>query len=111
MYSVFRASHSARRLAGSSRRIVFVILRTGRLSSVALHPASRQRSYGRLQAGDGLPEEDFHFSDMIYRVRNANYSKGETVGIAMSESTIRWSVFSENIAFTSTARRFSLTHI
>jgi len=55
-------------LAGSPvhlRRIVFVILRTGRSPSVALHPASRQRSYGRLQAGDGLPEEDFHFSDMI----------------------------------------------
>jgi hypothetical protein len=35
-------------------------LRTGRSPSDALHPASRRRSFGRLQAGERLPEEDFH---------------------------------------------------
>ena len=53
-------------LAGSSRspgRIAFVILRTDRSPPVALHPASRRRSYGRLQAGERRPEEDFHLSD------------------------------------------------
>jgi len=32
---------------------------------VALHLASRRRSYIRLQAGVCLPEEDFHLSDQI----------------------------------------------
>ena len=53
-------------LAGSSPtrgRITFVILRTDRSPPVALHPASRRRSDGRLQAGERLPEEDFHLSD------------------------------------------------
>lgn len=42
-----------------------VCFRYGRLRSpsVALHPASRRRSYGRLQAGVGLPEEDLHLSE------------------------------------------------
>ena len=59
---VFRASPFTRRLAVPSRRIVFVILRTGHSPSVALHPASLRRRYGRLQAGEGLPEEDLHLS-------------------------------------------------
>jgi len=53
-------------LAGSSispGRNGFVILRTGRSPPVALHPASRRRSYIRLQAGEGIPGEDFHLSD------------------------------------------------
>ena len=32
---------------------------------MAPHPASRRRSYGQLQAGEGLPEEDFHLSDKM----------------------------------------------
>jgi hypothetical protein len=56
-------------LAGSSRtlgRITFVILRTNRSPPVAPHPASRRRSYGRLQAGERIPEGDFHPSDCAY---------------------------------------------
>ena len=33
---------------------------TGLSPPVALHPASRRRSYSRLQAGACMPEEDFH---------------------------------------------------
>ena len=62
---VFRASPFVRGLAVTQRRIVFVILRTGHSPPVALHPASRRRSYGRLQAGEGLPEEDLHLSDKV----------------------------------------------
>ena len=43
----------------------FVTLRTGRSPPVALHPASRRRSYIRLQAGEGIPEEDSHLSDHV----------------------------------------------
>ena len=50
----------------SSGRIGFVFLRTGRSPPVAPHLASRQRSYSRLQAGERLPEEDFHLSDYAY---------------------------------------------
>jgi len=73
---VFRASPFTRGLAGPSRRIEFVILRTGRSPSVAPHPASLRRSYGRLQAGEGLPGGDSHPSDKMrsrahYRQRPA----------------------------------------
>ena len=54
-------------LAGSpdtSGRIEFVILRTGLSPPVAPHPASRRRSYLRLQAGERMPEEDLHLSDI-----------------------------------------------
>ena len=42
-----------------------VCFRYGRLCSpsVALHLASRRRSYGQLQAGVGLPEEDLHLTE------------------------------------------------
>ena len=53
-------------LAGSPTvpgRIEFVILRTGRSPPAAPHHASRRRSCFRLQAGERLPEEDFHLSD------------------------------------------------
>lgn len=53
-------------MAGSSvapGRIEFVILRTGRSPPAALHHASLRRSGIRLQAGERLPEEDFHLSD------------------------------------------------
>jgi hypothetical protein len=57
------ASHSqARQLSG---RIAFVILRTDRSPPAAPHPASRRRSCNRLQAGEGVPEEDFHLSDQM----------------------------------------------
>jgi hypothetical protein len=52
-------------LAGSSiapGRIEFVILRTGRSPPAALHHASLRRSCIRLQAGERMPEEDFHLS-------------------------------------------------
>ena len=51
------------RLADLPGRIEFVILRTDRSPPVAPHPASRRRSYIRLQAGERMPEEDFHLSD------------------------------------------------
>jgi len=57
------ATHSqARQLSG---RIAFVILRTDRSPPAALHPASRRRSGSWLQAGEGVPEEDFHLSDQM----------------------------------------------
>ena len=40
---------------------------------VALHPASRRRSYVRLQAGVGLPGEDFHLPD---RMRSQAHDPG-----------------------------------
>ena len=60
-----RLRHS---LAGSpdgTGRIGFVILRTGRSPPVALHLASRRRSYSRLQAGERMPGGDFHPSDGV----------------------------------------------
>ena len=50
-------------LAGSpalAGRIEFVNLRMDRSPPAALHPASRRRSCSRLQAGERLPEGDFH---------------------------------------------------
>ena len=41
-------------------------LRTGRSPPVASHPASRRRSFHRLQAGERLPEEDLHLSDLAH---------------------------------------------
>ena len=53
-------------LAGSptlTGRIEFVFLRMDRSPPAAPHPASRRRSCSRLQAGERIPEEDFHLSD------------------------------------------------
>ncbi len=53
-------------LAGSptlTGRIEFVILRMDRSPPAAPHPASRRRSCSRLQAGERIPEENFHLSD------------------------------------------------
>ena len=66
--TAFRTRRSRLRhwLAGSphtSGRIEFVILRTDRSPPAAPHPASRRRSCSRLQAGELMPEEDFHLSD------------------------------------------------
>ena len=59
----FTFCRQARRVSG---RIAFVILRTGRSSPVAPHPALRRRNYGRLQAGERLPEVNFHHSDRAH---------------------------------------------
>ena len=56
----FAFSQQARQLSG---RIAFVFLRTNRSPPAAPHPASRRRSGSRLQAGERIPEEDFHLSD------------------------------------------------
>ena len=45
-------------------RIEFVILWTGRSPPAALHPASWRRSCIQFQAGERLPEEDLHLSDL-----------------------------------------------
>src|SRR5947209_12133240 len=61
-----RASPLIRRLAGYVRpNRVRQILRTGLSPPVAPHPASRRRSYLRLQAGERMPEEDFHLSERV----------------------------------------------
>ena len=55
------------RYAGSSGipgRIEFLIVRTGRSPPAAPHPASWRRSCIRLQAGEHMPEEDLHLSDL-----------------------------------------------
>ena len=44
-------------------RIEFVFLRMDRSPPVASDPVSRRRSYSWLQAGERIPEEDFHLSD------------------------------------------------
>ena len=46
------ASHVASRLAATTGRIEFVNLRTGRSPPVAPHPASRRRSFVRIQSSD-----------------------------------------------------------
>ena len=58
----FAIESQARQLSG---RIAFVILRTDRSPPAAPHPASRRRSSSWLQAGEGVPEEDFHLSDQM----------------------------------------------
>ena len=57
-------------LAGSptlTGRIEFLIVRMDRSPPVAPHPASRRRSYSWLQAGERIPEEDFHLSNQTRR--------------------------------------------
>jgi len=44
-------------------RIEFLIVRMDRSPPAAPHPASRRRSCSRLQAGERMPEEDFHLSN------------------------------------------------
>jgi hypothetical protein len=72
--SASRASGSLRSglrltLAGSPRdkaESSSLALRTGRSPPVAPHPASRRRSYVQLQAGECVPEKDFHLSDQAH---------------------------------------------
>jgi len=58
-----RASPFPSRLATTSGRFGFVILRTGCSPPVASHPASRRRSYVRLSAGERMPRGDSHPPD------------------------------------------------
>jgi len=53
-HRLFRASPSSSKLATGSRRNGFVLLQTGGSPPVALHPASRRRSFLRLQSHDTL---------------------------------------------------------
>ena len=75
-FSRYPSSRRVSRLLGGSRfhlclagsptltsRIEFVILRMDRSPPVASHPVLRRRSYSWLQAGERIPEEDFHLSD------------------------------------------------
>ena len=57
---VFQASPCNRTLAVTPCRIEFVIVRTASSPPVALHPASRQRSYFRLRGAWAYPDTDFH---------------------------------------------------
>jgi hypothetical protein len=57
------ASPFPSRLATVSGRIEFVFLSTNGSSPVALHPASRRRSYFRLSGPDLTPSGDFHPTD------------------------------------------------
>jgi hypothetical protein len=54
------------RLAANTGRIEFVILRTGSSLPVAPHLVSRRRSNSSLQAGERMPEEDFHLSNQVH---------------------------------------------
>ena len=63
--SQVQASPLASRLAGVVRPNRVRLLRTGASPPVALHPASRRRSYLRLQAGERMPEEDLHLSERV----------------------------------------------
>ena len=75
-FSRYPSSRRVSRLLGGSRfhlclagsptltgRIEFVILRMDRSPPVASHPVLRRRSYSWLQAGERIPEEDFHLSN------------------------------------------------
>ena len=54
------------RLATNTGRIEFVILRTGSSLPVAPHLVSRRRNNSSLQAGERMPEEDFHLSSQVH---------------------------------------------
>ena len=58
-------SPSASRLVGRVWPNRVRLLRTGRSPSVASHPASRRRSYRRLQAGERILGGDFHPSERV----------------------------------------------
>ena len=71
----FATESQARQLSG---RIAFVILRTDRSPPAAPHPASRRRSGSRLQAGEGVPEEDFHLSDqMRFQAHDSGFRRND----------------------------------
>jgi len=59
-----RFHHRATGSSGIPGRSEFVILRTGRSPPAASHPASWRRSCIQFQAGERMPEEDLHLSDL-----------------------------------------------
>jgi len=65
-------------------RIEFVILRMDRSPPAAPHPASRRRSCSRLQAGERIPEEDFHLSDQTRFQAHWNGRSARVVGCEFS---------------------------
>ncbi len=82
------ASPLASWLATTPGRITFVILRTDDSPPVALHPASRRRSYLRLQAGERLPEGDFHPSDRVHS--QAHWHSGPPLCLGNSPAEGGW---------------------
>ena len=67
--SGFRRSRLRQFLAGSPHNKAessSLPLRTGRSPPDASHPASRRRSFVQLQAGERMPEKDFHLSDQTH---------------------------------------------
>ena len=60
----FTIDRQARQTVRPNR--VHIMLRTGRSPPVASHPLSPGRSYLRIQAGERLPEKDFHLSDQTH---------------------------------------------
>ena len=65
-HGVSWASPFPSRLATTTGRIEFVILRTSRSPPVAPHPASRRRSYVRLQSSNPNLDRDSHPVDSIH---------------------------------------------
>ena len=66
LFSEVWASPLPSRLATCTGRIEFVNLRTKSSLPVAPHTASRRRNNSSLQAGERMPEEDFHLSSQIH---------------------------------------------
>jgi hypothetical protein len=74
---VIWASPFPSRLATTTGRIAFVILRTSRSPPVALHPASRRRSYVRLRGSDQTSARTYTSltKDTYKRTRTAQESR------------------------------------
>jgi hypothetical protein len=80
------ASTQARRLAANTGRIGFVILRTGSSLPVAPHLVSRRRNNSSLQAGERMPEEDFHLSNQVhFQAHEPPHLCGGTSALALCE--------------------------
>jgi hypothetical protein len=74
------------RLVSRSGRIEFVILRMDRSPPVASHPVLRRRSYSWLQAGERIPEEDFHLSDQTRFQAHSGRTAGPSAARSQSLS-------------------------
>ncbi len=80
------ASPFTRRLAEPQRPNRVPLVRTGRSPPVALHPASRRRSYFRLSMSERLMEDDFHLSVCVRsRAHERPRLAGRTVGVSPAE--------------------------
>jgi len=77
-------------------RIEFLIVRMDRSPPVAPHPVSRRRSYSWLQAGERIPEEDFHLSD---HTRFQAHVAGAAGPGKRPASTRQATVGTENLSF------------